>query len=199
MQRFRHLTGNGGYRAAVFQLRDEHPLLHMPREHGQQRQNQQQQNRQSRVLHRDHHKDGKDSACVRRHRDHAGGEQRLNRVHIAGEPRGSLAGVLRRKRRGRKPRQLPGHFGTEHVRHPLAKHLQQGLLRGGKHALQRQAAEIQQRGAERKRHAARQVIDDPRQHQRRKQRGQHRSRRAEHCADAEQLMLKGRVANGGKH
>ena len=64
---------------------------------GQQRQHRQQNQRKPRVLHGDHREDREDSARVRRHGDHAGGEQRLHGVHVAGKARGQLAGVLRRR------------------------------------------------------------------------------------------------------
>ena len=48
VQRFGHLAGDAGDRAAVFQLRRQHALLHMAREDRQQRQHEQQQQRKAR-------------------------------------------------------------------------------------------------------------------------------------------------------
>ena len=78
--------------------------------------------------------------------------------------------------------------------HLLTEDFQQRLLRGGEHALQRKAAEIQQRRCERQRYSARQAVDNARQQQRRQQRGQHRRRRTEQRAHAEQPVRRRRAA-----
>ena len=199
VQRLRHLSGYGGDRAAIFHLRGERPPLHVPGERSQQRQHRQQNQRQPRVLHGDHREDREDSARIRRHGDHAGGEQRLHGVHVAGKARGQLAGVLRRERRRGQARQLLGHGRAERMGHLLTEDFQQRLLRGSEHALQREAAEIQQRRRERQRYSARQAVDNARQQQRRQQRGQHRRRRTEQRAHAEQPVRRRRAADGGKH
>ena len=54
MQGLGHLPGDCGDRAAVVQLRGQHPLLDMTGEHGKQRQHQQQDQRKAGVFHRTH-------------------------------------------------------------------------------------------------------------------------------------------------
>ncbi len=94
VQRFRHLPGHSSDGATVLQLRGEHPLLHKTGENGEQRQNHQQHQRKPDVLHGNHCQNRDDAAGIRHHADDAGGEQRLDSIHITRKARGNLAGIL---------------------------------------------------------------------------------------------------------
>ena len=181
VQRFRHLPGNGGDGAAVIELRCEHPLLYMAREHGEQRQN------------------GHDAAGVRRHADDAGGKKRLHSVHIAGKARGHLAGVLPRERAGGQKRQLPGHFRAQRVCHLLAEQHEQALLRAGEKTLQRETAEIEQHRERGERHAAGQPVDDAPEQQRREERRPNARRHAEKSTRGEKRPSRGSRPDRGEH
>ena len=199
VQRLRHLTGDGGDGAAVVELRCEHALLHIAGEEREQRQHEQEKQCKSRIFECDDDENGKNAARIRRHRDDARGEQRLDRVDIAGKARGDLAGGLRRERRGGEPRQLGGELGAQRVRHLLPENFEQRLLRGGQHALERERAEVEQRRRKDERHAAGQRVDDLAEQQRRQERGEHRGRRAEQRPRAEKLVVARCVTDGGKH
>ena len=171
VQRLGHLAGDGGHSPAVVQLSGQHAALYTAGKHREQRQYQQQNQRQTGILRGDDRHNGKDAAGVRHHADDAGGEQRLHRVHIAGEPRGHLAGVLVHQRACRQLRQFVGHLGPQRVGHLLPKQHQQTFLRRGQHPLQRQAGKVGKHRPDRQRQARRQPINDACQQQRRQQRG----------------------------
>ena len=185
--------------AAVIELGRQHPLLHMAGKDGQQGQDQQEHQGKPRILHRDDREDGQDTAGVRRHGDDAVGEEGFHRVHIAGEARGDLAGVLRGEHRGRQAGQLGGQLRAQGVGHFLPEDLQQGLLRRGQHALEHEGAEVEQRRRKDQRGTASQHVDDAAQQQWRQEGGQHRRRRAQDGPCAEQLVPRRRGADDGEH
>ena len=199
VQGLRHLAGDGGNGAAVIKLGRQHPLLHMAGKDGQQGQDQQEHQGKPRILHRDDREDGQDTAGVRRHGDDAGGEEGFRRVHVAGEARGDLAGVLRGEHRSRQAGQLGGQLRAQGVGHFLSKDLHQRFLCRGQHALQSQRAEVEQRRRKDQRGAAGQRVDDAAQQQRRQEGGEHRRRRAQDGPCAEQLAPRRRASDGGEH
>ena len=105
-----HLPGDSGDRAAVVQLRGQHPLLNATGKHGKQRQHQQQDQRKAGVFHRNDPHDGDDAAGICCHADDAGSEQGFHRVHIARKAGGHLAGILLCQCTGGQAAQLPGHL-----------------------------------------------------------------------------------------
>ena len=168
-------------------------------EEREQRQHEQEKQRKSRIFERDDDKNRQNAARIRHHRDDARGEQRLDRVDIAGKARGDFAGVLRGERRGGQPRQLGGELRAQRVRHLLAENFEQRLLRGGQHALKRERTEVQQHRRKDERRAAGQRVDDLAEQQRRQERGEHRGCRAEQRPRAEKLVAARRITDGGEH
>ena len=199
VQRFWHLPGNGGDGAAVIKLCCEHPLLHMAREHGKERQHQQQDESETGVFYRDDGQDRNYAAGIRHHADDSGGEKCLHSVHIAGKARGHLAGVLPRERAGGQKRQLPGHFRAQRVGHLLAEQHEKALLRAGEKALQRETAEIEQHRERGERHAAGQPVNDAPEQQRREERRANARRHAEKSTRGEKRPCRGSRPDRGEH
>ena len=181
-----------------FHLRGERPPLHMPGERGQQRQHRQQNQRQTRVLHGDHREDREDSARIRRHRDHAGGEQRLHGVHVAGEARGQLAGSCAESVAAGRRASALGHLARSAwvifwPRISSSVSCAEASIPSSARLPKYSSAAANVSGIPPVRRSM------TRQQQRRQQRGQHRRRRAEQRARAEQLVRRRRAADGGKH
>ena len=147
----------------------------MAGKHSKQRQHQQQDQCKAGVFYGNDRHDGEDPAGIRHHADDAGGEQRFHGVHIARKAGGHLTGILAHQRTGGQPGQLLGHFRAQRVGHFLTKQHQQALLRRGEHALQREAAKVEQHRHKCQRDARGQAVDDTGQQQRREQRGHYRS------------------------
>ena len=199
VQRFRYLPGHGGDGATVLQLRGEHPLLHKTGENGEQRQNHQQHQCKPRVLHGNHCQNRDDAAGIRHHADDAGGEQRLDSIHITRKARGNLAGILPDERAGGQRDELLRHFGAQGVRHLLPEQHQQRFLRRGERPLQHKAAEVEQHGGEQQRHTTRQPVNYVLEQQRRNQRRGNRCRNTQQRADRQYPMRPHRCLERGNH
>ena len=199
VQSLGHLPGDRGDRAAVVQLRGQHPLLDITGKHGKQWQHQQQDQRKAGVFYRNDPHDGDDAAGICCHADDTGSEQGFHRVHIARKAGGHLAGILLCQCTGGQAAQLPGHLRAQGMGHPLAKEHQQAFLRRGEHTFQCKAAEVEQHGQKGQREARGQTVDDPGQQQGRQQGCRHRSCHPQHRAHREKAVRSRCHPDGSKH
>ena len=199
MQCLGNLPRRGGNRAAVFELRGKHPLLHEPRKEREQREHRKQNQRKSRIPHRDDRQNRENPAGIGNHADNPRGEERLHGVHIPRKAGGDLPRFLRNERGGGQTGQFPRHFGAQSMGHPLSEQHKERFLRRGQHTLQRETAEIEQYRRTGKRDSAREVVDHAGKQQRRNQRRTHRHRNAHKRSDGQNRMRQRRRADCREH